>query len=85
MDINDNLLIVLINLLPAPREEKIPKGSVPRSMENEGFYVGTPPVIEQTSVSVMENRVLMSKKEVILIYFLPTYCNNGKELYDNDL
>eukprot|EP00795_Rhopilema_esculentum_P004896 gene4896-21228_t len=59
----ENSLFGYPSVRPAPREEKIPKGSVPRSMESEGFYVGTPPVIEQASVSVMENRVLMSKKE----------------------
>ena len=57
----------------ALREDKIPQGLVPRSLEDEGFYIGKPPLVEQTRISVMENRLLKSEKEVHLLHNLPPF------------
>ena len=54
----------------ALKEDKIAKGLMPRSLEDEGFYVGKPPVVDQTRISVMENRLLLSDKEVNLFIVL---------------
>eukprot|EP00112_Aurelia_sp_Birch-Aquarium-sp1_P013608 Seg2891.1 transcript_id=Seg2891.1/GoldUCD/mRNA.D3Y31 product="Coiled-coil and C2 domain-containing protein 2A" protein_id=Seg2891.1/GoldUCD/D3Y31 len=49
--------------LPAPRENKVTKGLMPRSLEDEGFYVGTPPQVDQSRLCIMENRLLLPDQE----------------------
>jgi len=59
----ENNIYIYPSTIPALREDKIPQGLVPRSLEDEGFYIGKPPLVEQTRISVMENRLLKSEKE----------------------
>ena len=53
-----------MSFFAAQREEKVAKGLMPRSLEDEGFYVGKPPIVNQSRISIMENRLLLSNKEV---------------------
>ena len=48
----------------ASRESKIPQGIVPRNLEDEGFYVGSPPTVPKSTFNKMENRLLAEYKEV---------------------
>ena len=40
---------------------------MPRSLEDEGFYVGTPPQVDQSRLCIMENRLLLSDQEVHML------------------
>ena len=44
--------------------DKIPEGSVPRYLEDEGFYVGKPSPVSLANLNMMENRILRETKEV---------------------
>jgi len=45
-------------LLIAPAAAKVPQNTVPRLLEEEGFYVGTRPYVSPQNLNRMENRLL---------------------------
>lgn len=48
------------SLLEAAVPDKIPEGSIPRYLEEEGFYIGKPTPISNANLNIMENRILKS-------------------------
>lgn len=60
-------MLLLTFLSPANMSKKIPQGSVPRYLENEGFYVGKPTSISLVNLNIMENRILGKEKEACIL------------------